>query len=70
MLTYSYTFSKLMPGAGKYDLASITVDSGKPTREEAFADLREYVTAFHGAMFAPVKLSDLRSERPIFEGAL
>lgn len=65
MLTYSYTFRKTVKGAGKFDRASITCDSGKATREEAFADLKEYVTEFHGAMYAPASLAEIKPERVI-----
>lgn len=61
MLTYSYTFKK--------DGCSITADSGKPTRDEALADLREYVTEFHGAGYAPKVPADLRPERIIASAA-
>ena len=61
VLTYSYTFSKSTPGA-RHGIAFITCDSGKPNREDALADLRQYVTEHHGAMHAPISLSELKPE--------
>lgn len=58
MLTYSYTFKNPLTPHN-----SITADSGKPTRKEAFADLRAYVDANYGPDAAPQALCDLRPER-------